>query len=47
VLSFYDPNPAIGIYPSADTTLDADNEESHGCGGGVCQEYNYGALNYG
>gem|GEM_PF-4309292 len=47
LVSFNDPDPSGGISPSADTTLDADNEESHGCGAGVCQEYNYGALTYG
>ena len=46
-LSFYDPNPSTGITWRADTTLDADNEESHGCWAWVCQEYNYGALSYG
>jgi len=29
---FNDPYPFTGIYSSADTTLDADNEESHSCG---------------
>jgi len=30
-LTFYDPNPAGGMYASDDTVLDADNAEANGC----------------
>ena len=46
-IDFLDPYQTIQLYPTDDNTLDADTEPANWCDNGVCQEMNYGALEYG
>lgn len=45
-IDFLDPYVGLPLYPSADTMIDADTDIANGCGDGVCQEYNFGAMQY-
>ena len=45
-INFWDPFATGWFYSVADTLLDADTEPNNGCDEGICQEANYGALNY-
>lgn len=45
-INFLDPYVGLPLYPNADTMIDADTDVANGCGDGVCQEYNFGAMQY-
>ncbi|MDD3262834.1 MAG: Ig-like domain-containing protein [Candidatus Absconditabacteria bacterium] len=45
-IDFLDPYVGLQLYPSDDTMIDADTDVANGCGDGVCQEYNFGSMQY-
>ncbi len=46
-IDFLDPYQQIQIIPTHDNLLDADTEPANGCDDWMCQEANYGELDYG
>lgn len=46
-IDFNDAYQGSDFYSIADNTLDADTDPNNGCANGVCQEMNYGALDFG